>query len=223
MYPGIFACVFIFAIVDWYAVSRNWRGLEYFAKPATLAALLLWFGVVTNLEGPAFWIAAGLFFSLLGDVFLMLPQDLFLAGLAAFLLAHLAYIAGLNQNLVSVHIGGLALGLPVVGIAAVLYRRVSSGVERKQPAQALRIGVSVYSLAITLMLISAVLTLARPEWNLSAALLVALGGIFFFCSDSLLALNRFTTPILRGKLWVIITYHLGQAALAAGFALQMSS
>lgn len=32
-----------------------------------------------------------LLFSLLGDIFLMLPRERFLAGLGAFLLAHLAY------------------------------------------------------------------------------------------------------------------------------------
>ena len=33
-------------------------------------------------------------FSLAGDVFLMLPRDAFVAGLAAFLVAHVCYVVG---------------------------------------------------------------------------------------------------------------------------------
>src|SRR3989441_7334022 len=78
----------VFAVLDWLAVSRSVRSLEYVAKPATLLALLVYAGS----GHPSPWLVAALAFSLLGDVFLMLPADLFLAGLAAFLVAHLAYI-----------------------------------------------------------------------------------------------------------------------------------
>ena len=40
------------------------------------------------------WFVAALVLCLIGDVFLMLPQDLFVFGLASFLLGHLAYIVG---------------------------------------------------------------------------------------------------------------------------------
>src|SRR5436853_39756 len=78
----------VFALLDWLAVSRSVRSLEYVAKPATLLALLVYAGC----GHPSPWLVAALAFSLLGDVFLMLPAELFLAGLAAFLVAHLAYI-----------------------------------------------------------------------------------------------------------------------------------
>src|SRR5438067_2095120 len=78
----------VFALLDWLAVSRSVRPVEYVAKPATLLALLVYAGC----GHPSPWLVAALAFSLLGDVFLMLPADLFLAGLAAFLVAHLAYI-----------------------------------------------------------------------------------------------------------------------------------
>ena len=43
------------------------------------------------------------------------------------------------------------------------------------------------------------------------------GALLFFISDSLLAYDRFTrkTPAIR--LWVMVTYHLAQFGLAAGF------
>src|SRR2546428_6059348 len=78
----------VFAVLDCLAVSRSVRSLEYVAKPATLLALLAY--AVCGHPSP--WLLAALAFSLAGDVFLMLPAALFLAGLAAFLVAHLAYI-----------------------------------------------------------------------------------------------------------------------------------
>ena len=44
------------------------------------------------------WFVAALVLSLAGDVFLMLPKDLFVFGLGAFLLGHLAYIVGLHVD-----------------------------------------------------------------------------------------------------------------------------
>ena len=40
------------------------------------------------------WFVAALVFSLAGDVLLMLPREQFVAGLSAFLVAHLCYIVG---------------------------------------------------------------------------------------------------------------------------------
>ena len=48
------------------------------------------------------------------------------------------------------------------------------------------------------------------------AALIALGAILFFTSDALLAWNRFVAPIARGKMLVIVAYHLGQMLLILG-------
>ena len=44
------------------------------------------------------WFVAALVLSLVGDVFLMLPQDLFVFGLGSFLLGHIAYIVGMHVD-----------------------------------------------------------------------------------------------------------------------------
>lgn len=78
------------AILDWWAVANQRKPVEWIAKPAALAFLLLW----AMLGEQAGWaLLAALTFSLLGDVYLMLPANLFAAGLGAFLIGHLAYIA----------------------------------------------------------------------------------------------------------------------------------
>jgi alkylglycerol monooxygenase len=78
---------------DWVAVARRARRAEYVLKPLTLVVLIA--AAAAMQEGnPAVtcgFTLAALVLSLAGDVFLMLPGGLFLAGLASFLLAHLAY------------------------------------------------------------------------------------------------------------------------------------
>ena len=83
------------AVANWIAVASEPErtALVYVAKPATMVALI---GVAIALDpfDPAVraWFVAALVLCLAGDVFLMLPQDLFVAGLASFLLGHLCYV-----------------------------------------------------------------------------------------------------------------------------------
>ena len=87
------------AVADWIAVDRGSRLGEYVCKPAVMVVLI---AAVLAMDprdpGMQAWFVAALALSLLGDVFLMLPQDLFVQGLSAFLLAHIAYIVGLHVD-----------------------------------------------------------------------------------------------------------------------------
>jgi len=184
----------VFALLDWLAVSRRIRALEYVAKPATLLALLAYaaFGHASP------WLVAALAFSLLGDIFLMLPADLFLAGLAAFLIAHLAYIGAFA--------GALVPRLPWLAVVLVVLAPVAVRILRAVPEQALRVPVALYSLAIALMVASAIA---------SASTVAIVGAVLFLVSDMLIAWNRFVHPRPWAPLAIIVTYHLGQLGLAA--------
>jgi hypothetical protein len=70
-----------------------------------------------------------------------------------------------------------------------------------------------------LVLFSAWATLFRPEWTSLRQGLVIVGASLFFCSDAMLAWDRFVMPSFWLHLLVIVTYHLGQMALAASIAL----
>ena len=89
------------AVVDWVAVVRDDVRVEYGAKPAVLAALTVAAAVLpadhTDLLHRKWWFVAALACSLLGDVLLMLPNDLFVPGLSAFLAGHVLFIIGLLQ------------------------------------------------------------------------------------------------------------------------------
>jgi uncharacterized membrane protein YhhN len=71
--------------------GRRWQ--IYLFKPlATLLILALALSLPAARADYARLIAAGLLLSTAGDVFLMLPRDRFVAGLASFLVAHLCYV-----------------------------------------------------------------------------------------------------------------------------------
>ena len=204
------------AAADWIAVWHGWRRVSYLTKPAALVFLLAWFGVVGRFHGSLGLFGLGLCFSLLGDIFLMLPRRFFMAGMAAFLCAHLAYIVYFNQRLPQVTLPFWVLALTLAGVWLVIFGSIRLALKQSSLHRRMLVPVGTYSVVIALMLFSALLTLFRPEWQLESALLAAVGGLLFFVSDTMLAVDRFVRPFKRARFWVRITYHVAQLALAAG-------
>ena len=210
---------FIFAGLQSLALWKDWRKLEFVAKPAVMICLFVWLFLTAGLDGALLWFGIGIIFSLAGDVFLLFIDRFFMFGLIAFLIAHIAYLVGFNvpppQNL---DVWGIAVSI-VIGISALrLLRRLVEGVRKTQPR--LVVPIVVYSIVITLMLLSALLTLFRPEWMTTPALLVSAGAFLFYLSDIVLAWNKFVAPIKHGRIINIGIYHLGQIALIVGAAMQ---
>lgn len=203
------------ALLQAWAVQRGWRTVRFFAKPGVMAALFAWLWSSVGLEGIPQWFAAGLLFSLAGDVFLLWPERGFLSGLLAFLLAHLAYIVGFNAPSPFFSGWGLFLTVVVGAGSARLLRRVVQAVGQRGK-RALRMPIVVYGLVISLMLLSAMLKLMDTSWQAGAALLVACGAALFYFSDVVLAWNRFVAPIKNGQIINNLLYHAGQMALIAG-------
>jgi uncharacterized membrane protein YhhN len=207
------------AALDWVAVARGWRRVRYLAKPAVCALLLLWLYLSTGLQGAMVFFGVGLFFSLLGDIFLLFEADgWFLAGLVAFLLALISYGIGFNVVPPVTDLFSVLSAILVAVLFARLYRRIAAGLVAKGLTR-LRIPVLIYTLVSALMLLSAFLTLFRPDWLPVASLLAAFGAALFIASDTLLAWNRFVVPLARGPLTSIIFYDLGQILLIAGVTL----
>ena len=189
----LLGAVALAAVVDWIAVARESQPLEWVAKPATLALLLLWAACGPAASWP---LLAALAFSLLGDVYLMLPADLFLPGLLAFLIGHLAYIAAFDATPLSRGIWFVV----VLAASAPLSLRLL----RAAPDAALRVAVGIYMLVIALMVGSAIG---------SGSLVAATGAVLFMASDSMIAFNRFVAPFAGARVAIIVTSPLGQILL----------
>jgi alkenylglycerophosphocholine/alkenylglycerophosphoethanolamine hydrolase len=211
---------FIFAFIEAIAVSRNLQRLEYIAKPAVMIFLFMWLYSTTGLQGTQFWFGVGILFSLAGDVLLMIPQDrMFLFGLIAFLLAHIAYITGFREGMTTLNIWALILLVFIAINVGRLLRRII-GVMRGKGESRLVFPVMIYGTVISVMLYAAMLTIYSPAWKTSAALFVSLGAFLFCASDLILAWNKFVSPLKNGKVWCITLYHLGQIGLVAGVVAQ---
>jgi uncharacterized membrane protein YhhN len=203
------------ALADWWAVGTGSRSLEYAAKPAVLAALTAAAALIpadhTDLSARRWWFVAALACCLLGDVLLMLPQDLFVPGLAAFLAGHVLFIVGLLQPAsppsdppFSFSATGIAVALGVVVVVEALPSTLILRSLLRRDQGSLMGPVCVY--------MAAIVTMAVLATNVGV-LAAALGAGAFLVSDTLLALNRFVRPIPRGSLGVHITYHLAQGLL----------
>ena len=172
-----------------------------------MAALI---GVALTLDpthaGRRDWFVVALALSMLGDVFLMVPRDLFVAGLASFLLAHIAYVVGFRVDGSSAAAWAEAT-VAVLVVDVVLARPVLSAVRRRHGE--LLAPVAAYMVVISAMVAAAVAT--------GIGLAIA-GAVLFFASDTLIAWNRFVRSRPWMPLAIIVTYHLGQAGLALSLA-----
>lgn len=201
---ALFVIAGTIALVDWWAVFAERRSVRSWAKPGALVALL---GVAITLEpsvqpGIRTAMVVGLVLSLAGDVFLLFDERFFIAGLAAFLAGHIAYVVGLQLAPTSMSWTLVGLALVVVSIATV-GRRIVTGVAGGKH-RSLVGPVVAYLLVISAMVVSAFRT--TDAWAIAGA------GLFYI-SDATLAWNRFLELRPWGPLAVMVTYHLGQAGL----------
>ncbi len=205
---ALVAITAVLAATNWVAVAQKRKPLEYVAKPATMLALI---AVAASLNvasaGQQRWFIVALAFGALGDVFLMLPRNLFIAGLAAFLVGHVAYLLGFlagGVDPIRIAVYAAVIVLP----ASVLLPGVVQGI-LLTGRRVLVPPVLVYSLVITLM-VAAALGSGRP--------LAAAGGLLFYSSDTLIGYQRFVMQRAWMPVAIIVTYHVGQALLVLSMA-----
>ena len=212
------------AAADWVAVATGRKRVEYVCKPAVvllLAACAVSLDPVDGLRRA--YVVTGLTLSLAGDVLLMLPEppradprlqrrpqepqverriDLFPLGLAAFLLAHLNYIAAFRTGGTGIASIGLA-ALIVLPVAVPLGTIVVRALVAKGET-ALRVPVIAYMGVLGAMVAAAIA---------GGNLLAAAGAWLFLASDATLAWDRFVKPIRWAPAAVAVSYHLAQGLI----------
>lgn len=145
---------------------------------------------------------AALAFALAGDIALMLPGDHFVTGLGLFLVTHLLYLALFRQGAAwfpqrAALWGSLALGALMY---ALLWQPLAEPV--------LRLAVAAYITAICLMVAQA-LGCASATGD-SHARWAAAGACVFMASDTLIAVDRFLTPLPWAPVWILTSYFAAQ-------------
>ncbi len=207
------------AVMDWLALYFHWNKINRITKPAVIVFFLLLGWQISAWQGALVWFGLALLASLAGDVFLLLPERYFFGGLVSFLIAHVFFLIGFNQD--ASPLTGISFILAAsVGIAAGMAMRNLLAALPSGSRQSERRWVIIYLCVLTLMWLSATLTLTNPAWQGPPSWLAAGGAILFTLSDLLLAYNRYVKKYARGQLVVRILYHLGQAGILAGALLR---
>jgi uncharacterized membrane protein YhhN len=141
-------------------------------------------------------VLAGLVLSAVGDVLLLSDAHRpFLAGVGAFLLAHLCYAAAFAPFSRASPVAAVLVAVAGVLVLAWLWRKVGE----------MRIPVIAYAVAISAMLLLA-LGVGHP--------LVQSGALLFYLSDLAVARDRFDRPGLVNRLVGLPLYYAAQVLLA---------
>jgi uncharacterized membrane protein YhhN len=191
------------------AEYRRIRGLVFVSKPIASMGFIgtaIASGGFESAYGRAILVA--LAFSWLGDAFLIARRSsLFLAGLAAFLAAHIAYSVAFvlhGQSYLWTLVALAVSTIPALTVGRWLHPHVPLSMRKP---------VWTYILFISLMLSFAIGTRgAGGHW------LIILGALCFYLSDISVARDRFIEPSFTNRLWGWPLYYSAQILLALSVA-----
>ena len=205
---GIWCAVTIMAVALLLAAEyRKSRRGVWIAKPVAATGFVAAAVAAGALGSPyGRWVLAALVLSWFGDVFLI-PKGssrAFLAGLASFLLGHVAFVVAFAVRGIAPPTALVAL-LLVVGPLLIVLRWLRPHVEG-----AMRGAVYAYMGVISLMVVCAAGTVAAhgdPR--------ILLGALMFFVSDLAVARQRFVVSTLWNPAWGLPLYFGAQLVLAS--------
>jgi len=194
------------AMLTIYGEMVGRRTLVYVFKPLTTVLIIALAALLPAEPASRYRTAvlAGLVCSLAGDIFLMLPADRFIAGVAAFLGAHLAYLTAFTS------VVPIVASPAVFAVIAVIVAGILIALWRSLPAR-MRAPLVVYAVVLGAMAAQAIGQ--AVVLGSAAAAAGAVGAALFLASDTALVINRFTRPFRFAPLFVLGTYYSAQVLI----------
>jgi uncharacterized membrane protein YhhN len=224
MKKGLFIILFIFSVVGVFAgIVTHLKWFDYLCKPLIMISIGGYFLQNSkNLDNKTVRLALIAFlFSLFGDIFLMFSgegMNFFMLGLGSFLVAQVFYIFLFSHSLKLTGHQSYISKNPFLLIGYLIYGGIVYYLLFNQLDIVLKIAVFVYMLAIMGMSVMA-LHRFRAVNQLSFSLVFA-GSVLFVVSDTLIALDKFLTPIPNDRLLVMSTYMAAQFLIMKGILKQ---
>ncbi|MBK8721555.1 MAG: lysoplasmalogenase [Saprospiraceae bacterium] len=190
------------------------ESFNFTTKPLLLPWLLMAVYIFPTIRNRT-WLFGALLFSWIGDILLLFvykSQTFFIFGLVSFLIAHLAYILAFKNEIKGYH---PKKSLPYFYIILIIGYLLAMWFVLIPTLGGMKIPVILYSIVITTMLamsiyVDSILDSAASKWMI-------LGAILFVLSDSILAFNKFHSPVPFASLAIMSTYLFAQFALVKGF------
>ncbi|WP_333693939.1 lysoplasmalogenase [Flavobacterium sp.] len=143
-----------------------------------------------------------LFCSWIGDVLLLFADQnalFFISGLVSFLVAHLIYIYLFHQQEIQYNRKSYLKFIPIVAVYLLVMLSFLW-----DTLQEMKIPVTVYAIVISMMLFMSIK--AFFQWGKPSNFWVLIGAILFVISDSILAINKFHSPVPMSSFWIMSTY-----------------
>lgn len=192
----------------------GYQNLDLFLKPVLIP--ILGFGVYFYRKFPSKNILlTALLFSWIGDIVLLfadIAEIYFILGLVSFLISHITYCilfnkqikSGIKRNIIVFGIGSVIIAFYLIGMLSLLLPTLGD----------LKIPVTVYASVISIMLLFAFNGFL--VWEKPGNKYVFIGAIVFVLSDSILAINKFYSPIEKSSFFIMLTYLVAQYLIVVG-------
>lgn len=212
----IFLLFLVLEIVCDLTLDSRWG--VYLTKPILMPLLIIWAKMASNRQNEIIKLLyTSLFFSMLGDIFLMFHTEIFfLFGLSSFLIAHLLYIwmfvkeistgnvVNMNQKLLR--------GLPFV-VFYVIFMSIAIPYIVEIDS-AMLAPVMIYALTICVM--GYIASLRSRAVSPTSYAWVLLGALAFTISDTCIAINKFINPLPYSTIPIMLLYGIGQLLITGG-------
>ncbi len=198
---GLTVVFFAVSIIEIIGVYLDNSLLQTIFKPMIIISLMALYYFSVDKKNN--WYILALAFSFLGDVLLMDKNNLFLFGIAAFLITQIIYIVIIVKQMEKPsffhkYLYAFLFANYVVYLLSLLKPNLG---ELFYPVLVYGITISVFVLVTTLNYVTK---------RTTPALFLVLGAVLFIASDSMIALNKFHKPKSFYPVAIMVTYVLAQ-------------
>jgi uncharacterized membrane protein YhhN len=198
-----------------------WSPGIYLTKPLLIPLLIHFFLSSTKDKEGKFriYILGALIFSWVGDLWLMGNGSLhFLLGLGGFFIAQLFYILAFGQRNIPKENKSLffdfILVFPLLIYFVFLLLDLIPNMMISEEYNGLVTPVIIYGATLTIMAIRA--TTRYQRTNKTSYIYILVGAVLFLASDSLIAFDKFSSPIEMARVYIMLTYLSAQFLIAKG-------
>ncbi len=205
---------FIVTALDLIGVGLKVDWLVLICKPLMMTSLMAFYWVVSTRRSKLY--LGALFFSLLGDIFLLDKEGQFLLGIGAFLVTQILFIIlVLKRSSSSSKSNLIWSAIPFLIYLVLLMRTLAPELDD------LFYPVLIYGSVISVFGITA-LNYHLNQRNAESLILLS-GALLFIASDSMIALNKFFSPHMIYPVAIMLTYALAQYLICHSMLLEEQS
>jgi uncharacterized membrane protein YhhN len=205
---------FFVTALDLIGVGLKVDWLVMLFKPLMMTSLMAFYWVASTRRSKLY--LGALFFSLLGDIFLLDKEGQFLLGIGAFLITQVLFIVLVLRRSSRTSKSNLIWSaIPFMIYLVLLMRTLAPELDD------LFYPVLIYGSVISVFGITA-LNHHLNQRNAESLILLS-GALLFIASDSMIALNKFYSPHMIYPVAIMLTYALAQYLICHSMLLEEKS